>query len=73
MQDSLKSEGIFFFSFSLSLKSKQKLVCCKRITYKNNIHRGSLWESGKRQIAIAFSHSYLEKQTTETALLSRER
>lgn len=43
------------------------------MAYKNNIHRGSLWERGKSQIATAFSYSYLEKQTAEIALLSRER
>lgn len=43
----------------------------KRLTYKN--YTGVPCEKGKSQIATTFSHSYLEKQTAEIALLSRER
>lgn len=43
------------------------------MAYKNNTHRGFLWERGKSQIAAAFSHSFLEKHKAEIALLSRER
>lgn len=59
----LKSEGLFFiFFFSVSLKAEEKLVYCKRMTYKNKIHRGSQWERGKSQIANTFSHSWKRKK-----------